>query len=71
MLNILLILIVLFLAAFLVIRFVKKRQSQEVEEEVQVDDKTYTLEMMVAFVKKRLDEITKSTFMILDFQKKN
>ena len=30
-----------------------------VEEEINVDDKTYTLELMTQFVKRRLDEITK------------
>ena len=59
MLNILLIVIVLLLAVFLVFRFVKKRQNEKVENQIEVDDKTYTLEMMKNFVKKRLDEITK------------
>ena len=59
MLNILLILIILLLAAFIFARFVKKRQNEEVEVTVEVDDKTYTLDMMKNFVKKRLDEITK------------
>lgn len=59
MLNILLIIIVLFLAVFLVFRFIKKRQNEQVEQEIEVDDKTYTLELMKAFIKKRLDEITK------------
>jgi len=59
MLNILLIVIVLLLAGFLVFRFVKKRQNEKVEDQIEVDDKTYTLEMMKNFVKKRLDEITK------------
>ncbi len=59
MLRILLIMIVFFIAAFLVYQFLKKRKNQEQEVEVEVDDKTYTLEMMSAFVKKRLDEITK------------
>ena len=59
MVNILLIIIVLLVAAFLIIRFINKRKNEQVEEEVQVDDKTYTLEKMTAFIKKRLDEITK------------
>ena len=57
--NLLLIVAVLAVAGFLVINRLKKRQDEKVEEEVHVDDKTYTLEMMTAFVKKRLDEITK------------
>ena len=57
--NLLLIVVVLAVAGFLVINRLKKKQDEKVEEEVHVDDKTYTLEMMTAFVKKRLDEITK------------
>ena len=56
--NIILIALILLIAAFLIIRNLKKKQDQK-EEKLQVDDKTYTLEKMTAFVKKRLDEITK------------
>ena len=59
MVNILLILIVLIIALFLVVRFIRKRRAEQVEDTIEVDDKTYTLEMMKQFVKKRLDEITK------------
>ena len=57
--NVILIILVLLIAGFLIIRNLKKKQDEKVEEQVQVDDKTYTLEKMTAFVKKRLDEITK------------
>ena len=57
--NLILIIAVLVGAGFLIIQRLKKKQDAKVEEQVQVDDKTYTLEMMTAFVKKRLDEITK------------
>ena len=57
--RIFLILIVFFIAIFLVYIFLKKRKGQEAEQEIEVDDKTYTLELMTAFIKKRLDEITK------------
>ena len=61
--NIILIFIVLALAIFGVIYFVtkKKRNEEEQEEEgeIELDDKTYTIEKMIVFVKKRLDEITK------------
>ena len=40
-------------------RSLAKKKEQKVEQEVEVDDKTYTLEKMTAFVKRRLDEITK------------
>ena len=38
---------------------VKKNKNEEVEEQIEVDDKTYNLDKMVKFVKQRLDEITK------------
>ena len=47
-----------FFAAF-VIRAIKKKQAEEPEEILEVDDKTYTLEKMTQFIKRRLDEITK------------
>ena len=56
MINILLILLVLAIAAFIVVRILIARKN---EEEVELDDKTYTLEKMIEFVKRRLDEITK------------
>ena len=57
--NIILILIVLIGAGFFIVYKLKKKQDEKVEEQIQVDDKTYTLEKMKDFVKKRLDEITK------------
>ena len=39
--------------------FVKKNKAEVIEAQINVDDKTYTLELMIKFVKKRLDEITK------------
>ena len=57
--NIGLMLIVIMIAAYLVYFYIKKQKEAKVEEKVSVDDKTYTLEKMRDFVKKRLDEITK------------
>ena len=57
--NIILIVIVLGVAFAIVSKFIKKRKSEESDEKLQVDDRTYTLETMTEFVKKRLDEITK------------
>ena len=58
--------IVLILVAvffFLRSRLKKKEEREKKEEEkqknIEVDDKTYTLDMMIKFIKKRLDEITK------------
>ena len=57
--NILLTLVVLIIAGYLIYYIVKKKKEAQVEEVVNVDDKTYTIEKMTEFVKKRLDEITK------------
>ena len=59
MLNILLIAIVVLIALALLFNFIKKRKNEEKGDVLQVDDKTYTLDKMIEFVKKRLDEITK------------
>ena len=57
--NILLILVVLGIAVFAVYYVLKKKKTEEVEDPITVDDKTYTLDVMKAFIKRRLDEITK------------
>ncbi len=57
--NILAILLVLVIAGFIVVKILNARKNEEVEEEIEVDDKTYTIEKMTEFIKKRLDEITK------------
>ena len=57
--NLILMVIVIGIAFAIVRRFVQKRKNEEAEEQIKVDDKTYTLEVMKEFVKRRLDEITK------------
>ena len=57
--NLLLIILVFIIAVIYVFYYVKKKQNEEVIQEVEKDDKTYTLEKMRDYVKKRLDEITK------------
>ena len=57
--NFLLMIVILVGAAVCVVYFLNKKKTEQVEGEVEIDDKTYTLEKMTAFVKKRLDEITK------------
>ncbi len=57
--NIILIAVIVIGVIFILKRNVKKRQEEEPEELITVDDKTYTLDKMMVFVKKRLDEITK------------
>ena len=59
LINFILTVIVLLGAGMLVMRSITKKKEQKVEQEVEVDDKTYTLDKMTEFVKKRLDEITK------------
>ena len=57
------IIVIILVAAFLFIRRKikadKEKQEKEAQDQMQIDDKTYTLEMMIKFVKRRLDEITK------------
>ena len=57
--NIILIIVVLAVAGYAIYYVVKKKKTAEVETDIDVDDKTYTIEKMIEFVKKRLDEITK------------
>ena len=57
--NIILMVIVVGIAVFAVYLYTKKKKEEQVEETINVDDKTYTLEKMKEFVKKRLNEITK------------
>ena len=52
--NIILILVVIAIAVYVVYYSIKKKQNAEVEKEVNVDDKTYTLEKMTEFVKRRI-----------------
>ena len=57
--NILLTIVVLVIAIAAIYYYLKKKKNQEVEATLNIDDKTYTLDVMKEFVKKRLDEITK------------
>ena len=57
--NLVMLVAVLVGADFFIVNRLKRKQDEKVEEEIQIDDKTYTLDTMTAFVKRRLDEITK------------
>ena len=57
--NIALIFIVIVAFSVFVANRVKKNRESIEEKDINVDDKTYTLDMMIQFIKKRLDEITK------------
>ena len=57
--TILLCIVVLIIGGMALSFWLKNKQNEEVEQEIEKDDKTYTLEKMRDYVKKRLDEITK------------
>ena len=57
--NLLLIMAVIIMTAYVILKSVQKKQNAEVDEKIEVDEKTYNLDKMTEFVKKRLDEITK------------
>ena len=56
---ILLCIVVLIIGGVALIFWLKNKQNAEVVQEIEKDDKTYNLEKMRDYVKKRLDEITK------------
>ena len=56
--NVLLILMVLIITGILVVYMINKNKNAEEEEKV-IDEKSYTLDSMMDFIKTRLDEITK------------
>ena len=56
---ILLCIVVLIIGGVALIFWLKNKQNAEVVQEIEKDDKTYTLEKIRDYVKKRLDEITK------------
>ncbi len=53
------ILILIIGVAYWIYYIIKKKKTAEVEEQITVDEKTYTLEKMTQYVKDRLNEITK------------
>jgi len=57
--NILLTFVVLIIVGVLIRYKIEKNKNAPTDEKIDVDDKTYTIEKMVEFVKRRLDEITK------------
>jgi pilus assembly protein CpaF len=58
-LNIIITIAILGVAFAIITKKIKDMQNAKVVENVVVDDKTYTLEKMIDFVKRRLDEKTK------------
>lgn len=57
--NIALIFVVIVVFVYIVAKAIAKNKKSMAENIVNVDDKTYTLDKMVEFIKVRLDEITK------------
>ena len=57
--NIILTITVIIVVFIWIIHLLRKNKEEVVEQEVAVDSKTYSLDTMIKFVKKRLDEITK------------
>ncbi len=57
--NIILVLLVIVIAIIFIYFHIKSKKNAEVITNLDVDDQTYTLEKMIEFVKRRLDEITK------------
>ena len=70
-LNIVLILAVALVFVAIVYKSIQKKQNAEVEQQVNVDDQTYTLQKMTEYIKKRLDEITKVNLYDLGLTEKN
>ena len=59
MVNAILIILIFALVVVFVLYGIQKIKHEETEEIIEVNDKTYTLDKMTDFIKKRLDEITK------------
>jgi len=57
--NIVLIIVVIIVGVAIVLNIIKNKKEAIVEAKVELDNKTYTLDMMKEFIKRRLDEITK------------
>ena len=57
--NIMLMFVVVVIVFITIEHMIKKNKNEIVDSKVDVDDKTYTLDKMIKFVKQRLDEITK------------
>ena len=57
--NFLLLIGIIIIATMIIMRVLKNKKNAEIVEKIEVDEKTYSIEKMLEFVKKRLDEITK------------
>lgn len=57
--NILIILAILVVAVMILVYRLNKKKNEEPEVTIDIDDKTYTIDKMMEYVKRRMDEITK------------
>jgi pilus assembly protein CpaF len=57
--NIIFTIVVIVIIIITIRYFINKNKNAEVQEDLAVEDKTFTTEAMIDFVKRRLDEITK------------
>ncbi len=58
-LNIIISIVIIAIVVALIYKKLKSNQNAKVVEDVVIDDKTYTLEKMIDYIKKKMDEITK------------
>ena len=58
-LNIIISIVIIAVVVALIYKKLKNNQNAKVVEDVVVDDKTYTLEKMIDYIKRKMDEITK------------
>ena len=58
-LNIIISIVIVAIVVALIYKKIKNNQNAKVVEDVVVDDKTYTLEKMIDYIKRKMDEITK------------
>ena len=59
MINFIMILLIIIVAIFGIYKLIQSKKNAKEEQDVEVDDKTYSLDVMSKFIKRRLDEITK------------
>ena len=57
--NIIAIVFILLTVSILLANIVAKKQNAEIIDKIDINDKTYTIDKMMVFIKNRLDEITK------------
>lgn len=58
-LNIIISIVIIAVVVALIYKKLKNNQNAKVVEDVVIDDKTYTLEKMIDYIKRKMDEITK------------